>query len=595
MCRPRTPSIALRSPDRLRRLSRLLVCAGLGACSGLESTRPTTGGSTDSLVGVAISPDHATLVRGETLVLTAVALTSAGTSVPAAPVTWSSADPAVASISPAGVVQAVGVGATVIRASLTALDTTALVTVLATAPQQPQHAGYFASPAGSATAAGTLLDPWDLATALAPPDVVQPGDTIWLRNGVYHGCFISRLTGTSSKPIVVRGFPHEQPVIDGAGCEDAPLSVFGGFTWYWGLEVRNSSPLAGGGNNVNLYGEEVKAINLVVRDASNSGIGFWSEGAGGEVYGCLIFNNGTKNNLDHGIYMQNAVGTKRVADNIIFDQWGFGIHAYGSSSAALRGFLIEGNVLFNNGQIGTAGSAPNILIGGGTPAQSVTLRDNMTYHAPDAGTNVRLGYDADNVDVTVDGNRFVGGSPVLAMRSWSSAVVRANLFVGSRNLISLLGSLRGFGWSGNRQYAGNSVDAYWEFEDQRLAFVPWTQATGLGGGELQGTSSPASAEVIVRPNQYQPGRANIVVYNWAGAPSTSVDVSTVVAAGDSFEIRNAQTYFGPPVIRGIYPGGPVTIPLAPVTPTPPLGRASQSPPSTSPLFGVFVVLSGAGL
>ena len=39
------------------------------------------------------------------------------------------------------------------------------------------------------------------------------------------------------------------------------------------------------------YGDHNKFINLVVHDL-NKGFGFWDSGAGGEIYGSIIFNNG---------------------------------------------------------------------------------------------------------------------------------------------------------------------------------------------------------------------------------------------------------------------------------------------------------------
>jgi hypothetical protein len=73
---------------------------------------------------------------------------------------------------------------------------------------------FYVSPAGTPTGNGTQAAPWDLATALAHPPVVRPGDTIWLRGGTYRGPFASSLTGTASAPIRVRAYPGEAVRLD---------------------------------------------------------------------------------------------------------------------------------------------------------------------------------------------------------------------------------------------------------------------------------------------------------------------------------------------------------------------------------------------
>ena len=67
---------------------------------------------------------------------------------------------------------------------------------------------FYVSPNGSPDAPGDSDHPWDLATALAQPSSVAPGDTIWLRGGTYRGTFTANLNGTAAAPIVVRACPR---------------------------------------------------------------------------------------------------------------------------------------------------------------------------------------------------------------------------------------------------------------------------------------------------------------------------------------------------------------------------------------------------
>ncbi len=64
----------------------------------------------------------------------------------------------------------------------------------------------------------------------------------------------------------------------------------------------------------------------------------------------------------------------------------------------------------------------------------------------------------------------------------------------------------------------------------------------------------------MRPNQYEPGRANIIVYNWAQQSTVGVDVSGILNMGDRYLVRNAEDFHGPrspaalsPAARSSYP------------------------------------------
>jgi hypothetical protein len=93
--------------------------------------------------------------------------------------------------------------------------------------------------------------------------------------------------------------------------------------------------------------------------------------------------------------------------------------------------------------------------------------------------------------------------------------------------------------------------------------------------------------VVLRPNQYEPGRANLTIYNWNQAASVPVNVSSLLAPGDAFELRNAQNFFGPPVLTGTYAGVPLNVPLGALPAAAPVGWAT---PPTSPDFHSFILI-----
>src|SRR5947209_2957214 len=117
-----------------------------------------------------------------------------------------------------------------------------LTAILLSASLPAAATDFFVSTSGSPSGDGSLGNPWDLATALAGPASVLPGDTIWLRGGTYHGTFTSKLSGTSIAPITVRRFRNERATLDGgsAGSNNPVLYVQGQYTWFWGFEIMTS-------------------------------------------------------------------------------------------------------------------------------------------------------------------------------------------------------------------------------------------------------------------------------------------------------------------------------------------------------------------
>ena len=407
---------------------------------------------------------------------------------------------------------------------------------------------------------GSQSRPWDLPTALSHPPLVKHGDTIYLHAGTYRGAFLSNLKGTSDAPITVRPFANDRVTIDCLSPkpnEDAQFTIQGQWTIYRDFEVTCSntkrrtqntgsfpSDIHRGG--ITCSGSQIKLINLIVHDCAN-GLGFWSSGEGGEIYGCIIYNNGwgaPDRGHGHGIYTQNKTGTKRLADNVIFNQFSHGIHAYGSFRAFLSGFDIEGNICFNNGLPGS-GPAPDILVGGGCPVSRLKLLDNFTYESKPA-VSVRLGYGANNEDAILKNNYICGG---LSISKWKSLEANGNSFFGN---ISIEGS--------------PAID--------RSKLVQF---------------KPTGTRIVVRPNQYEPGRANIFVYNWDRKDRVSVDLAAVLKPGTAYRIINAQNPLGEAVIKGVYQGQSIELPMTPTTTARPVGMPEFRPPATEPEFGVFVL------
>lgn len=495
----------------------------------------------------------------------------------------------------------------------------------------PGGRSWYVDPAGGPANSGSADEPLDLRTALSSQSPAQPGDVIWLRGGTYRGAFTSMLTGTAAAPIVVRQYPHERAIIDGHGAPDNTLIVLGSHTWFWGFEVMNSDPARVYSRRVNVddptspdrvrgtgvyvHGPATRLINMVVHDAFN-GFFLAERAVGAQVYGSLTYHNGvvdTARGHGHGLYIQNRFGTKRIDDVISFGNHATGMKAYGESGFA-QGVHFEGVTSFANG-VATLTGKPldkmdNLFVGStDNPADRITVRDSVFYHpAGVLASNVTLGYqNLNNGSLAVEGNLLIGGSVALTVKHWKSVAVNGNVVYAedsynTRSDQSLVHLLQPPGttyrWDRNIYLDGTAGAA---------PFVLNTAANDFGGGNLpyknwrdasrfdrHSQYQPGRSDEIVvrvRPNRYEPGRGHIIVLNWNTADTVGVDLAAVgLSKGDGFEVRDAQDYFGAPVLTGNYDGEASVLPLRGLSSSQPVGTTLFPFLHTAPHLVVFIVL-----
>ncbi len=551
---------------------------------------------------VIVTPAADSLLIGDTITLTATILDANGSAVPGH-VVWGALSPRAASVVSTGNqtarVTAIRPGRTTVVATYGGTAGPAAVAVL----------GWFAAPAGSSTGDGSGR-PWDLQTALHGGNGrVQPGDTIWLRGGTYGGAALtSTLTGTAAAPIVVRQYAGERAILDARGAT-SPLSrgdyfvVTGDYVTLWGFEVMDSDPNRVTDTRANLViakASHLKFINLIVHDGGIA-LYTWPEPVDVEFYGCVIYNNGWQDpsfGNGHGIYVKSNAGPVYLRDNIVFNQFGYGIHIFSIAGPdGLTNIHAEGNVSFNNGAVDAdPANSPNanILFGGSVPVRNGTLVDNMTYFSPNVGVhNLLIGFGTTiNQDLTVRNNYAVGGMLLLDVGWWQSLTMTDNSLFGSiSDMIWLRDStVSGFQLANNRYYRDPSAEA-WGYINTDYGFTRWQQVAAVGATDRAVTSDPAEPKVFLRPNRYEPGRANLIIYDWTRQATVPVDLSGIVRVGDRYDVRNVQDFFGAPVLSGTYAGGPVDVPVTGVTPVAPIGGSPTPPPQTGPDFGVFVITS----
>lgn len=454
---------------------------------------------------------------------------------------------------------------------------------------------FYVTPLANANGDGSFGNPWQLQQALnSPPAITNPTDTvwIWLRGGIYKDTFDAQTSfscftnGAVNAPVIFRNFNNERATLDGQLPKTLVLGLGNcSYTWFWGIEIFNSDTADRDHSNINRSGnvyctaKNIKFINLIIHDMG-SGLDSWKTASNAESYGCIVYNIG--NNLlngtnweghGHGMYLQNdTIGTKNIQDNIVFSTYGYGIHAWQTTTTdAFGNFNFQRNIVFNGGaaseNLGGSGNnsrTHNLFFvsnGAENPIRNTIIKHNYTY----AGTNTPrppvnafgLNYGVDNL--TLDSN-----------------YITCQTRLGYNNTPVFNASVKG-----NKIIAGiPAIYGYylWGFTDADFpqnTYLPEQPAFGL--------------DYFVLPNKYEHGRAHIAIYNWENADSVRINVSDArLQTGDIYELINVMDYYNDLITDTLDATGIITVPMTGHSFAPVIG-SSKNPVSQFPVFGAFVI------
>jgi hypothetical protein len=450
----------------------------------------------------------------------------------------------------------------------------------------------YVAPYGTAAASGTSDEPRTLASALCA-GCTAPGATVWLMPGTYSGPFVANVSGTQSAPIVLRSVPGTRARLDGK------LDILGAYTTWRDLELTytgwltRTSTYAGSSPpdipNTDLYivGVGTRIERSHIHDIRD--VGWWSTSFDGAFVDNVIYSIGHKG-LDrghgHGLYTQNRIGGSKLIQNVIsggnYSTCG---KIYGVT-AELKNYTVDGLVCWGSGDPrflvgGENGTADNIRIKNSflfgaqlsvgnrhpnplTPTGAITITDNIIAHPagiPFVATYWR--------DLSFTANTVIGGAASdPANRYLIKTVSQRPAWVFNQNAYR-------YGAVGTRVMKAEGIAEY--------TFAQW-QALGYDPSSTVAYTLPTTNTISVRSSGAH--RGTVVVYNWAGLTSVSVDLSTLnLTPGAIYHLTNAQN----PAERQAFTAGvPVSLPMAGWTVATPIG-------ATSPLttwdtrFGVFLV------
>lgn len=450
----------------------------------------------------------------------------------------------------------------------------------------------YASPTGIGGAC-TLEVPCGLQAALST--TYGPGSTIVLRGGTYTGSFVSPGIG----PVTICPYPGEAVTIayggakmpDGSGA--AVVSITGSLQTWKGIEVTN--PLKA----TTVATPNIPATVVVSGDSNlllalyvnNGRIGIYGgkDATNLSIVGCLIRYNGATA-LEHGIYLQNDVGTKLVAFCIVDANGGYGIHAYGAAGP-VRGITEIGNLILMNGAIRGTRERQDFHLSSSQPMSALVVDRNMFYDFP-GRASTSIVFDGNGSTVSATNNYIGGGSQCLFVHGFSAATVTGNTCL-PRNTDDAFVDVASTGpwiFNANAYAVPGPNPSRWRYGGALRTFPQWKATSGFDASSSYSEQAPAANVLFVQPIPGLPGRGHVIAYNWQKAASISVDVSSILSSGDQFEVAYYQDPLGPPVLAGTYAGGAITLPTSGLRVAAPVAFAgSVTPALTAPEFLAFVI------
>jgi hypothetical protein len=466
---------------------------------------------------------------------------------------------------------------------------------------------FFVATNGTPSGNGTLGQPFDLTTALSGA-AGQPGDTFWLTDGTYTlGHLNTTIQGAPGNPITFREVSGEQARVDGSLTffDSAGYVVLQDLELYSSDTNRFSREINVGFNPTDItnisgiasFSPNLSFINLVVHDETGEGIYLSQTSTNNLIYGCEIYNNGWWSPDDaegHGIYAQGWGANQDIADNIVFNNSGVGLHIYeNETDYDLTDITVAGNVAFNGGAIQNVRAYSDWIVGVDAPAISadqIVFENNMGYFPESSNLDdaAQIGRDGVNGSVAILNNYLPAG---LEMNNWIIAAVSGNSLSAQPGQYALTineSAILSAAWDDNTYTVPAGAGGILA-NSNAVDFIDWQDDTGFDANSVYLAGNLSGTQVFVQANFYEPGRANIVVYNWTNLTNVAVDVSSVLSPGAPFEVRNAEDFFAPPVLSGVFTNQPLNLPMSGLTVAVANGPMI-TPPPTGPTFNVFVLL-----
>ncbi|HID52628.1 MAG TPA: hypothetical protein EYP41_11405, partial [Anaerolineae bacterium] len=125
----------------------------------------------------------------------------------------------------------------------------------------PTASVYYVAPNGNDNNPGTLNAPWRTIGRAAGKDVLQPGDTVYIRAGTYNEYIKPETSGAPGNPITYRSYPGETAVISGSNYRYWRLHILDqSYLRFEGLTFQN---YVGGAIQIRTIDENIVGVEIV--------------------------------------------------------------------------------------------------------------------------------------------------------------------------------------------------------------------------------------------------------------------------------------------------------------------------------------------
>ncbi len=374
---------------------------------------------------------------------------------------------------------------------------------------------------GGATPAGAslLIVPDDQATIQAALDAALAGDTIEVRQQVYHEKIAFPRSGNAVDGyITLKAFPGDEPVLDGTGVSGSNMVLIEdrSYVKLIGFEIRNDLGVndgsgvrfLGSGSNIEIRDNEIHDI----RGQHAMGITVYGTGAtpisnliidGNEIHDCEPFRS-------EALTLNGNVTDFQVTNNVVRDVNNIGIDFIGGesdiqpdSSKVARNGVCRGNTVLRAREQG-GGYAGGIYVDGG---RDIVIENNTV-----SGCDLGIEIGAENSGIVASG-----------------VIVRDNLvFANEKAGIVFGGYKSSVGRTKSCQFLNNTC-----YENDTL---------GEGLGELW---IQYAEDNQIRNNVFYSTSQNVLLYSEAGNVNNTLDYNlwyTEAGAGSAEFVWQGTSY-----------------------------------------------------
>lgn len=484
---------------------------------------------------------------------------------------------------------------------------------------------YYASPQGSETNSGNSpSSPFSLAYATGSTSPLTQGDSLILLDGVYEGTFTFSLNGAPNNPIYILPANEGKAIIDVSKNRtgETAITLRGNHIWLIGIHVTSSTLIrnpdqSNGFSNIPyesgiaVFGDYNKIINCWVYDVVGVGLELWRSGLDLEVYGSVIFNNGSQTESQgrgHGMYIQHDQPNqpKVIENNFVFQNAARGINIY-TTNPKNGGVVVRRNISFNTGVTSDFNQLflrpfHNLVIGSGfNESYEMTVDSNIFYSDLQGGrlnpnliNNVALGRNNPIVrDIKFRQNIIFGGGNMVELKPINSLTFQGNkLFNAHGNFFAFFGTPSSFPnstWDLNTyRNIANTPNPF-----RGLSFTDWKSSfSPFDAGSSFSISPSTTREVLITQNKYDPLRFHVSILNFSDSELIELDFSDYEEfKGVEYEIRDIQNPFDPnQKVTGVFGGNSISFPMNWTKSLQPKGNMPHQVVHTDLTFGTFLLV-----